>query len=224
MTSPSSLRQRWQAALELDNFDPLPAHQQMSIFSNRPWTRPAELGGEPRIGAVLCLIYGWIEDQPHLVLTQRPETMRHHSSQISLPGGRVEAGEGWQEAALRETEEEIGVKIDPLAVIGRLSSIYIPPSDFIVHPFVALVEDRPNFLPNPREVAQLIELPISHLLNPINRKMAQRRLEGYTAPVSVPYFDLLGHVVWGATAVILNELKERYHLIDIASPTTSTPF
>ena len=140
----------------------------------------------------------------HLALIRRHKYPGVHSGQISLPGGRREAGESLQETALRETSEEIGVFPDTLQVVGRLSSLYTPPSNFCIYPYVAFRPTRPNFQTDSREVAELIEVPLDLLANPTIRKKEVWHFEQY-GERQIPFFEIFGHKVWGATAMILSE-------------------
>lgn len=163
------------------------------------------LGKDCRDAAVLMLLYGDEDGSARFVLTQRPETMRDHSGQISFPGGRIEDGETALEAALRETEEEVGVVVPYDAVVGSLSGLYIPPTRFCVAPFVAIVDERPAYTLNRIEVAQLVEPLVGDLLDPSAVQSTVRHIRG--VDFEVPYFDLDGHVVWGATAMMLAEFR-----------------
>ncbi len=157
-----------------------------------------------REGSVLVLLYSGADKTLHFVLTRRPTYSGVHSGQISLPGGKREPNEGLSETALRETFEEIGVARKSLRLLGQLSSLYIPPSNFMVYPFVAFAERHPAFHPDPVEVAELIETPLSLILDhsePYYQMMAHTRL----GQIPIPYYDVYGHVVWGATAMILSE-------------------
>ncbi len=161
-----------------------------------------------REAGVLILLYpgntNGVALELHLVLTRRTEYPGTHSGQISFPGGRREGQESLLGTALRETEEEIGVSPDQVEIIGQLSPLYTPPSNFCIYPFVAFSPNRPRFQPEPREVAEVIETPLSLLLNPASRQeeswhfhqQGQRR---------VPFFYVSGHKIWGATAMILSE-------------------
>ncbi|MBN1994574.1 MAG: CoA pyrophosphatase [Anaerolineae bacterium] len=158
-----------------------------------------------REAGVLILLYPHPATHPelHLVLIRRPNYPGVHSGQISFPGGRREKEETYQATALRETMEEIGVLPETVEVIGPLSSLYTAPSNFCIYPFVAFSSTRPVFRPDPKEVAELIETPLGLLLNPATRQEEVWLLPG--GQRRVPFFNVFGHRVWGATAMILNE-------------------
>lgn len=135
-----------------------------------------------------------------------------HKGQISFPGGKWEPGDPDMAAsALRETEEEIGVHRKEIELLRPLTPLYIPVSNFLVHPFVGKIEHRPQFVPQLEEVAGIIEMPLAHFF----RSDAILRTEISIAPnlvlKEVPYFDVQGHVLWGATAMILNEFRVWVH-------------
>lgn len=153
----------------------------------------------------------------YLVLTRRPEYPGAHSGQISLPGGRREAGESLQTTALREANEEIGLISNTVEVMGQLSPLYTPPSNFCIYPFVAFSAARPAFQPDPKEVAELIELPLKLLLNPALHKEETWHFPNY-GERRVPFYDVFGHQVWGATAMILSEFLS---LLQSSTPATS---
>jgi 8-oxo-dGTP pyrophosphatase MutT (NUDIX family) len=121
-----------------------------------------------------------------------------------LPGGGWEEGDvSLRETALREMQEELGVADDGLECLGALTPLYVPPSNNVVHPFVAFRSQRPVFSPDPKEVAQLLEVPLPVLANPAIRREEVWEREG--KPYYVPFFVVDEHKVWGATAVILAE-------------------
>ena len=161
-----------------------------------------------REAGVLLLFYPYkangYKPELYLTLTRRHEYPGVHSGQISLPGGRREKGESLQTTALRETTEEIGVSPEKIEVMGELSVLYTPPSNFCIYPFVAFSPARPTFQPDPREVAELIEVPLDLLVDPTIRKEETWHFENY-GKRQVPFFDVYGHKVWGATAMILSE-------------------
>jgi len=203
--------QNIQAALDLESFDVLAA-QQLMIPRIRRNERPPEMQGEPRVGGVLLLLYCY-QQQMHVVLTRRRDDLNAHAGQISFPGGRREAGETAVQTALRETYEEIGVPPADISILGELTSIYIPPSDFEVHPYVGWVHngERPSFTPQISEVAEIIETPLSHLMQPESRRSEPWEFRG--SQVTVPFFDVDGHKVWGATAIMLSEFLERLRTV-----------
>jgi 8-oxo-dGTP pyrophosphatase MutT (NUDIX family) len=139
-----------------------------------------------------------------LVLIRRPEYPGVHGGQISLPGGRREVGEPLPATALREAREEIGLDPETVEIIGQLSPLYTPPSNFYIFPFVAFSPNQPLFQPNANEVAEIIETPLRLLQNPAHRKEESWYFQNY-GERRVPFFDVYGHQVWGATAMILSE-------------------
>ena len=194
------------AALTLPDFDPANAQREMTPIS-RLRQRPSDRPGQARQGAVLILLYE-ADGQWRLPLIKRQDDLSHHPGQVAFPGGRLEGGETPYQAALRETEEEIGVPGKTVALLGALSPIYIPPSDFEVHPFVGWRESgRPAFHPDPREVAEVIEVSLTHLRDPACRASERWELRGQA--VEIPYFNIPPHKVWGATAIILSEFLAR---------------
>ena len=156
--------------------------------------------------AVLLYLFPW-QDDWRIVLMKRTDYRGVHSGQVSIPGGRLEPGEDHRQAALREFEEETGISVASHQLLGNLSELFIPPSNFLVRPFVAYATDRPSFHPDPVEVEQIIELLVSELMSDQTVKRGSVRLS-HGARVETPYFDVDGHMVWGATAMILSELKE----------------
>lgn len=197
---------RLSAALE----QPLPGWEAHNEMINYP--RPLIADWESAVpnarqGAVLALIYPK-DGSLHTVLTLRHSYKGHHSAQVSFPGGSLEPeDESHWHAALREAEEEIGLQPQEVRLLGTLSKVYIPPSNFLVHPFVAFYPGTPSFTADPVEVARIIETPLSHLLQPDTLKQKPMYLKVSQGDVNVRYFDIDGETVWGATAMMLNELK-----------------
>lgn len=159
-----------------------------------------------RDGAALLLVYPH-DDTLQLALTVRGSGLRNHTGQVSLPGGRVDDGETFEQAALREAEEEVGVDPRAVDVVGRLTPLHIPVSGYLLHPVVGFTTMRPAFQRAEWEVARIIEAPISLLSDPrmVKREMRTRTVSGQTVDVDVPYFDIDGEKVWGATAMVLAE-------------------
>ena len=197
------------AALEIEDFDEAAARELMGA---RP--RPVRPSREWREGAVLARFYPGEERGLHLTLTRRTDTVEHHRGQLSFPGGAREVGESLLVTALREVEEEIGVPAADVEVIGDLPPFRIPPSAFIVRPYVGFVPRRPEFRPDPGEVAEVLEVSLDRLLDPAIRAEEDQVIGG--RKMKVPYFDLpeLGRPpLWGATAMMLSGLLERIRLV-----------
>ncbi|MDE0936082.1 MAG: CoA pyrophosphatase [Mariniblastus sp.] len=175
----------------------------------RPESRPQDLPGDGNIAAVLILFCDRESaDEPDLLLTQRAITLSNHPGQISFPGGRLEPGESLRQAALRETEEEVGILESEIEIVGQLTSVYIPPSDFLVTPFVGCLQGVPEFRRCHREVEQIILTPIHHLMNPATLTNGiVTRSNGES--LRVPCYRVGDHQVWGATALMIGELIER---------------
>jgi 8-oxo-dGTP pyrophosphatase MutT (NUDIX family) len=162
---------------------------------------------DTKIAATLMLIYPDENQRLHFPLIVRPENQGVHSGQVSFPGGRFEEeDQDFITCAIREAEEEIGVKIDKSHVIGEMSKIYIPPSNFLVYPVLAALPSRPNFVNSPFEVSQLLEVPINFLEDTASQKIKKAVFKGLE--LDVPYYDFFGQDVWGATAMILSEFLE----------------
>ena len=155
-----------------------------------------------RRAAALILLYPGI-DGPSLALTVRRADLPHHPGQVSLPGGALDPGESPLAAALRETEEEIGVDPASLRVIGPLSSLWVIVSNFLLQPYIATTDVRPDFRPAPHEVAEMLEVPISHLIDAGRVSWSRRAIRD--REIQYPQFLLAGHAVWGATAMVLGE-------------------
>lgn len=154
--------------------------------------------------------------QTHLVLTKRHDDLNSHAGQISFPGGRREEGETLEATALREAHEEVGVEPAALTILGELTSLYILPSDYEVHPFVAWHDGQPTFTRQADEVDEILEVPIAHLLDPANQYEEPWEIRGYQ--LIVPYYLVGKHKVWGATAMMLSEFLERLRMISSRNP------
>jgi 8-oxo-dGTP pyrophosphatase MutT (NUDIX family) len=161
----------------------------------------------PRIAAVMMLFYPK-DGETHLVLIVRNAYNGVHSSQIAFPGGKYETFDAsFTDTALRETQEEVGVLSEKIEVIKEFTPMYIPPSNFLVHPFLGISKEELLFYPDVREVAGIIELPLSFFLN--DEIIIEATLStSYGNNILVPAFNIQNHIVWGATAMILSELRE----------------
>ena len=133
----------------------------------------------------------------------RPETMRSHAGQVSLPGGMIESDETPAQTALREFEEELGAVSSAMRIVGQLTPIYVFVTDFEVQPVVAVCDLPLVFQPNPHEVAAVVELPVSEIADAGCR--GEHRIERRGLSFSVPHFGVAGQRIWGATSLILAE-------------------
>lgn len=159
----------------------------------------------PKKSGVLILLFPSIKtDELCFVLTRRTESVADHKGQVSLPGGAVDPDDpSIAHTALREACEEVGVCSDTMRILGSLTPIYIPPSDFCVQPYVAYLSQPPQFFPQPEEVAEILEVPLPFLLDEKNIVVEEWILDDEVK--QVPFFNVYGHKVWGATAVVLSE-------------------
>jgi 8-oxo-dGTP pyrophosphatase MutT (NUDIX family) len=160
------------------------------------------------VACVLVLLFPKNDDWHFTLIQRMPHEKDSHSGQISFPGGRLEDDdESLLAGALREAEEEVGVPREDINVLGRLTELYIPVSNFLVHPFVGFLETPPEFVPQPSEVDAILEVSVAELNKMKNKKT--REISGGKNIVlkNVPYFDFGGKVVWGATAMMLSEFE-----------------
>jgi 8-oxo-dGTP pyrophosphatase MutT (NUDIX family) len=162
---------------------------------------------------VLVLLYPDHNLQTHLVLILRKTYEGVHSAQVGFPGGRLEKKDASiAHTAIRETFEEIGVPTHQVKILKALTELYIPPSNFTVYPFLGIARATPTFKIQEDEVEEVIEVPLSHFLGEPNMIMTSVTTS-YKIDVQVPAFQLNGHIVWGATAMMLSELKDLLKLV-----------
>jgi 8-oxo-dGTP pyrophosphatase MutT (NUDIX family) len=174
-------------------FAPVPAHA--------GW-RAGHFPPDARTAAALLLLYP-APAGPALALTVRSRGLTRHAGQISLPGGATEAGETLAQAALREASEEIGVDPASVRILGELTPVHVLVSGFTLHPVVGVTDGRPDFRAAPAEVEAILEISLDDLRDASRIRQGTRVREGVV--VEYPYFDVLGHQVWGATAMVLGE-------------------
>lgn len=160
---------------------------------------------EARQSAVVVPLLVRTHALPSVLFTLRSEALRSHRGQISFPGGRVDEGESTHEAALRELHEETGVTPEDVVVLGTLSPIYIPPSNSAVTPYVAMLRPPDRYEISEREVTEIFDVPLTNFTDTRSLRSGRRTIGGVT--VDVPQWHIHPSVpLWGATAMILNEL------------------
>ncbi len=184
-----------------------------ALFKMAPMERVKELKDvdikalNPREAAVTALFYPNKDNQTFLILILRKTYKGVHSAQIGFPGGKVEPEDkDLKDTAKRETEEEVGVPYDDIQLIKKMTTAYIPPSNFNVHPFIGYIEDTPKLIKQDDEVEDIVLVDIDDFLNE-DSLIEETLTTSYATELTVPAFHLNGHVVWGATAMMLSEIK-----------------
>jgi len=216
METPPVRREDIEAAVNLTGFE----HWKSPLDSSkleRPATRPSHLEGSGRQAAVMMVLIAdktAVSVQPlKLLLIRRSKHLRYHAGQIGLPGGRQEPDESLLQTAIRETEEEIGVSLRQEDIVGSLRSIYIPPSDFTLAPFVAWLDQEPQITLQADEVESLIVIPFNSLAAPESQTTAPVVRDNGDS-IEVPCYLHEDNVVWGATALVISELLARLKELD----------
>jgi 8-oxo-dGTP pyrophosphatase MutT (NUDIX family) len=168
---------------------------------------------KPKSAGVMVLFYPNAKGEAMLVLMLRKAYEGVHSGQISLPGGRREESDAsMEEAALRETHEEIGVPPEKIQILKSLTKLYIPPSNYWVFPFLGIARETPKFIPQDSEVEAIIEISLKDFLN--DDFLSEKTLTtSYADNITVPAFLFEEYVVWGATGMVLNEVKTMLNAI-----------
>lgn len=191
------LRQRLQ--------QPLPgevAHQKMASTARyRLGIKPNE---RTRRSAVLICFYPY-QGSIYLPLILRPQYDGVHAGQMAFPGGRMERiDENLTRTALREAQEEVGIRVSDVKVLGLLTELFIPPSNFYVQPVIGMLPYRPDFYPDPHEVEAIVEVELTTLLD--ETIVGDTQIEVRGVVVDAPFYQIQGYRVWGATAMMISEL------------------
>ena len=158
--------------------------------------------------SAVCLLFYEYEQDIYFALMKRPATHQYHASQSALPGGSCDGDETYEETAVRELYEETGIAISSENIIGRLTPLYIPVSNFYIQPIVACINSKPLFKPSKDEVEELIEYKLRDILDESIVSETTVNLTNTGIKIKAPYFNVQGNVLWGATAMLLSEVKQ----------------
>ncbi|CAG2533873.1 NUDIX domain-containing protein [Maribacter dokdonensis] len=199
---------------QISKIKDLPLPGEASQYKMAPESRLEELQRinisqkNPRRAGVMALFYPANNMGTNLLLILRKTYKGVHSNQVAFPGGKEEkSDDGLLTTALRETYEEVGVAPKDITVIKEISEIFIPPSNFMVQPYIGLYRNPKPFVKQDAEVELILEVPLSDFLDDtlvVSKKMTT----SYAVDIEVPAFKLNGYIVWGATAMMMNEIKE----------------
>ncbi|CAN0592270.1 unnamed protein product [Ectocarpus sp. 12 AP-2014] len=199
---------------QISKIKDLPLPGEASQYKMAPESRLEELQRinisqkNPRRAGVMALFYPTNNMGTNLLLILRKTYKGVHSNQVAFPGGKEEKfDDGLLTTALRETYEEVGVAPKDITVIKEISEIFIPPSNFMVQPYIGLYRNPKPFVKQDAEVELILEVPVSDFLDDtlvVSKKMTT----SYAVDIEVPAFKLNGYIVWGATAMMMNEIKE----------------
>jgi len=197
------------AALALDDpaFDPVAAQERISR-GPRSQSMEWKHESDPRLAATLLLLCPQGTGL-HFLLTRRPDTLNKHAGQISFPGGKQEPGETFVQTALRETCEEVGI-CDRVEILGALTPLWIPPTNYLVHPQVGYIKKLPPLRIDPAEVAEVFHTPLAILLDESVKGRDTMQYKDRTFEYG--FYHVQGHHVWGATAAMLSEFEMRLRL------------
>ena len=193
--------------------DPLPgesAHQFMQSTSKLRLT--VKQNERTRKSAVLILFYPY-KGEIYFPLILRPAYDGVHSGQVAFPGGRYEkTDENLIRTALREAQEEIGLRLNDVKILGILTELFIPPSNFYVLPVVAAMPYRPDFFPDPREVEDIFEIKLKHISDVSIIGSSDIQVRG--VQITAPHYEVNGYKIWGATAMMISELLTVLKAVD----------
>lgn len=186
------------------------AHHIMAPYQRKSATDIQIEGKDYKRAATLMLLYPK-KDQWYFALMLRPDYDGVHGGQVSFPGGKIEEGETPEQAAIRECEEEIGVDQKRIQLLGKLTDVYIPPSNILVNPYIGYIDYEPIFYPDAKEVEQVLEVPLDDVFREDLVKQKKIKVGRYSDKpftIEVPYFEFCYETVWGATALMISEFKE----------------
>jgi 8-oxo-dGTP pyrophosphatase MutT (NUDIX family) len=189
-----------------DNLPGFDAQVKMSPPMRKKYEANDVLRYQPKESAVMVLLYEK-NNESYISFTQRHVYDGAHSGQISLPGGkRDQADKDLKATAIRETWEEIGIRIPEEQILTALTWLYVPPSNFIIHPFVSYMMEAPTFIKEEKEVKEILEIRVADLLDKTHQKKYLYENKKLNISFESPSYQINGHTIWGATAMILSEL------------------
>ncbi|MBK9564396.1 MAG: CoA pyrophosphatase [Saprospiraceae bacterium] len=203
--------------LEKRLYNDLPGEQYQNMMAPVGSEKYRVVAPDHKVACVLALLFPK-DDEWHICFIERssqhPEDK--HAGQISFPGGKFDENDySFEDCALRETYEEIGVPPDNIGILGGLTPLYVYVSNFLVHPFVGFTSEYPDFKPQISEVSNIIELPLSHLMKEKNKGKTDIEIRNITLP-DTPYYNVCDKKMWGATAMIVSELEQIISSITLA--------
>jgi len=195
--------------LEKRLYQDLPGEEFQNLMAPVGSERYRVVSSDHKVACVLALLFPK-ENEWHLSLIERagyhPEDK--HAGQISFPGGKLDPKDySYEDCALRETYEEIGVPPENVGILGSLTPVFVYVSNFLVHPYVGFTTEYPKFTKQETEVKNIIEVPISHFTKSKNKGRADIEVRDIVL-TNTPYYDIYGHKLWGATAMIISELEQ----------------
>lgn len=188
---------------------PLPGKQAHTTFARNLNRINYVVPDEVKLAGVLAILFPNKANDLEIVFTERMtfDANDKHGGQMSFPGGKKEDADiSLEITALRETHEEIGIHPDEIQILGALSPLYIPVSNFLAHPYVGMMSKKPNFIKQDEEVAEIVTCNLAHLLSFNEPLTTNINITDKWTINNVPYFDVKGKIVWGATSMMLNEL------------------
>ena len=195
-------------SLPFDRLPGLESQLKMAPLNRKQDIMTLGKGMDATLSAVLFLFYPLENGHTATVFIQRPSYNGAHGGQISFPGGRLEPTDpGLDFTALRETHEEVGVPPHTVEILGKLSELFIPPSNFIVSPYVGITQKRPRFIPDEKEVESILEIELSDFFQPAHCQTRELSLIGGYR-LTTPCFVINGRIIWGATAMMIREFLE----------------
>ncbi len=179
-----------------------------------PMRNTFELDSSKAKKAATNLILYFEQEWKFILIQRASHPLDKHKGQISFPGGSIDGNESSEQAAIRETQEEIGVQKEEMEIIGKLSDLFIPVSNFIVAPYVSLGNiDFDSLIKEEAEVAEILSISLSDFLNDAHIKRKEMKMANGFILKDIPVYEINGHDIWGATAMMLSEFREIVKLV-----------